>query len=627
LLFFFLYLLLLASSPSYSATKKALLIGIDNYKNLPFFSKELKRTITNLKGSINDTHIMSEMLISYFGFRREDILVLKDSEATRDSIISNFKDWLINGTKKGDLTVFYFSGHGAQVPESVSGDEPDKLDEALCPYDVVPVGAGNVDEAKLIIDDEIGTLLKKLIGRDVVFIADCCHSGTLTRAIRGVPVSKTELTPGYQARFMPVKMKGFQIAWNTFPENIFKRNYKSEEIPEGHIYLYSCRENQISIEMPLPSRFYGVFTKLFVEGIEQRKGEITYGDLYTYTRKRIKDHHSLGLRQDPKMESREGRILDRKVFSLGSKDELELTQSLMEKPKPPIQKAVKLLGPSQTMAIPGRTLPGLSLQTLGEIRKDKVLVRVEAIQGGNTYITKSIQNGLSRLPYVETVEGEIFDRLIRGENKSGQCHVRVLNRIGDVIQIPPKKSIDELIKIIAPHLEYAFIAKQLDLIRQPNPPFKVSISVADERRDFRIGEKVVYSISCEEDCYLLMLNLDSLGNFQIIFPNKYHKDNFIKAGRNIQIPDKEMVRNRFEFQFYPPAGEETVKVIATNTKVAFESLSLSNFREGFETVSGSAMGESSPSRRLAKEILTIIEERSKDKEFRWSENTVVVRSH
>jgi hypothetical protein len=180
---------------------------------------------------------------------------------------------------------------------------------------------------------------------------------------------------------------------------------------------------------------------------------------------------------------------------------------------------------------------------------------------------------------------------------------------------------------MAPHLEYACIVKQLAHMSHPSPPFKVSISVPGDRRDFRLGETIRYEVESEEDSYLLVLNLDSHGNFRMIFPNPYQKENFVQAKTKIQIPDQQRAPRRFEFKFTPPGGEETVKVIATNTPIDLKGLGLEGFKETFKEVAGNPAKEVSGSRTLIRNISTLIEEKCRDRQFRWSEDTIVLRSH
>jgi len=116
----------------------------------------------------------------------------------------------------------------------------------------------------------------------------------------------------------------------------------------------------------------------------------------------------------------------------------------------------------------------------------------------------------------------------------------------------------------------------------------------------------------------------------MIFPNPYQKENFVHAKTKIQIPDQQDQqgwRRRFEFRFTPPAGEEIVKVIATNAPIDLKRLGLEGFNKTFQEIPGNPARERSGSRTLSGDILTMIEEKSKDKQFRWSEDTIVLRSH
>jgi len=222
---------------------------------------------------------------------------------------------------------------------------------------------------------------------------------------------------------------------------------------------------------------------------------------------------------------------------------------------------------------------------------------------------------------------QFCDRIVRGSYKKGSISVRVINAAGDVSSTKPAPSVEGMIKAIAPYLEYACIVKQLAHLSPENPPFKVDISVADNRRDFRIGEKIIYKVLCDEDCYLTLINVDSQGNIQVIFPNKYHADNFLKGGTSQEIPDRVMREKHFEFEFALAAGEETVKAIATNLPLTLEGVDLKDFQGAFKTMEGAALAETSPSRGLTNKIADALQQNSSRKDFRWSEDSIVVRSH
>jgi len=104
--------------------KKALLVGINDYPGKG----------NDLLGCVNDVQNMHDLLISLFGFSRESIVMITDSAATTFNILKAL-EMLVYEAKPGDLLVFHYSGHGSQVPDA-NGDETDKLDEIICPWDL-----------------------------------------------------------------------------------------------------------------------------------------------------------------------------------------------------------------------------------------------------------------------------------------------------------------------------------------------------------------------------------------------------------------------------------------------------------------------------------------------------------
>jgi hypothetical protein len=150
---------------------RALLIGLDQYENPKL----------NLRGSVNDARNMQQLLIDVFHYRPEQIRMLTDAQATRANILKAFDEWLIRDSAPGARVFFFYSGHGAQVPD-LNGDEEDGLDETLVPYDTrVEVRGNNKVLVNQVIDDEIDERLKRVADRKVTVVVDACHSGTITR--------------------------------------------------------------------------------------------------------------------------------------------------------------------------------------------------------------------------------------------------------------------------------------------------------------------------------------------------------------------------------------------------------------------------------------------------------------
>lgn len=162
-------------------TERAVIVGINRYKpeNAPTTSANGRPNWRNLQGSVNDATAIRELLIARFGFKPENIVLLTDQQATHDAILNAIKTQLLEKQKAGDVSFFYYAGHGSQVYNSLS-DEADHLDETLVPADAY----GGAPDIR---DKEIARLFKQIRSKDVYLTAifDSCHSGGIWRGLPG----------------------------------------------------------------------------------------------------------------------------------------------------------------------------------------------------------------------------------------------------------------------------------------------------------------------------------------------------------------------------------------------------------------------------------------------------------
>ena len=153
--------------------KYALLIGIDKYK--------YPNVVSPLAGSVNDIEDMKAVLIGKFDFPPANILVLKNEQATHAAIISAMQNHLIAKAQKDDIVVMDYSGHGSQMKD-VTGKKISGTDETIVPYDSRDPQGKVFD----ISGTELHALLRQLSAktRNITFVLDSCHSGTLIRDLR-----------------------------------------------------------------------------------------------------------------------------------------------------------------------------------------------------------------------------------------------------------------------------------------------------------------------------------------------------------------------------------------------------------------------------------------------------------
>ena len=111
-------------------------------------------------------------------------------------------------------------------------------------------------------------------------------------------------------------------------------------------------------------------------------------------------------------------------------------------------------------------------------------------------------------------------------------------------------------------------------------PYKSSFKadVWTDKKEYEISEKIVFYVKSDKNGYLTLLDVGPNGNITVIFPNKYHRENFIRAGVTYQVPSPNY---GFEFDVQGPAGLERIKAIITLNKVSLLKLDLD---KGFHSV-------------------------------------------
>ena len=249
------------------AGQKALLVGIGEYPHLP--------AALQLPGPANDVRAMRGLLVGEWGFAPDDVRTLVDAEATKAGILDALEGWLPAVTQAGDRVVIYYSGHGSRVRD-VSGDERDGMDETFVPSDHDPRAAR---EGSMLLDDEVAEALERLAGRQVVFIADSCHSGTVTRALG---TGRAMSGDGPRPRFLP-------------PPGALVRSMPlvrdEEPISEDfavHLTLSAALPYQLAWE----DDGEGIFTRYLIEGLTgleadlNGNGRTTSAELIDYVRPR-----------------------------------------------------------------------------------------------------------------------------------------------------------------------------------------------------------------------------------------------------------------------------------------------------------------------------------------------------
>jgi Caspase domain len=146
---------------------RALVIGIDAYRH-----------VRPLKGAVADAQDL-ETALRNMGTR--DITVLTDAQADRTSVLLAI-DRLVARTRPSDLVFLSIAGHGTQEPERIKGSQPDGMENVFLLPGFEPSATGSQQR---ILGREFNHFIRQfeLRGAKVLFVADTCHGGGMTRDI------------------------------------------------------------------------------------------------------------------------------------------------------------------------------------------------------------------------------------------------------------------------------------------------------------------------------------------------------------------------------------------------------------------------------------------------------------
>jgi hypothetical protein len=248
--------------------KYALVVGINDYPG----------NGSDLVGPTQDADLVARTLIDDYGFAPDNVIMLKDGDATRANIANGIVRHLGKAGPDG-VAVFFYSGHGTRVGGNVGylDDEADGEDDGLYVY-------GYGEGSTVLLDEELGYLFDQLEGQTFAAI-DACFSGTISRAPGGqakraemddpdvaenIRLSKTfiaeELGGGYGFGFSESAMA-----------NLFSH-------PERNVVLSSSSEEQVSWtvgDWPDGSPPASLFTYFLVKEMRNADASTSFRDLLT----------------------------------------------------------------------------------------------------------------------------------------------------------------------------------------------------------------------------------------------------------------------------------------------------------------------------------------------------------
>jgi hypothetical protein len=235
----------------------ALVVGINDYptpvdaNGAPLKDEKGEVVDQDLLGCVNDAKSISNLLVEKGYAKKDSVVTLTDSKAN----VTEFKkgvDFLMSQAKVGDQVVFYYSGHGSEIPAKEAG----KVDQAICLAD------------DTLVADKFFAELSKVFaqsGVNATFMFDSCYSGGMSRPpIKG----RAKFVPGARlskkAKLAPTKdlMKGAALG------------AKAVQAPKGEFaFIFASQEDVPSIDFPgEPAKgleAHGLFTYVLLEVLKE----------------------------------------------------------------------------------------------------------------------------------------------------------------------------------------------------------------------------------------------------------------------------------------------------------------------------------------------------------------------
>ena len=114
------------------------------------------------------------------------------------------------------------------------------------------------------------------------------------------------------------------------------------------------------------------------------------------------------------------------------------------------------------------------------------------------------------------------------------------------------------------NIKYSAIYDRLMSLTNIESSFNISLSIVSLGKELRgsayIGDSVRIKFSSSKDCYLTLIDIGAGGTASIIVPSKFDLDNFIRAGRDVYIPEGD---DGVAAVIHGPVGLERLKAFAT----------------------------------------------------------------
>ena len=242
-----------------------------------------------LNGCVNDIRKVKTYLEEKQKALTPKLKVLENADATKQNIVDGFRKHL-SQAGEGDTALVYFAGHGCQ--EEADTDiwryELDGKLECIVTYDGIQEGPNGEIITNMIANKELRYLLHELerTKAHIITIFDCCHSGGNTRSV-DVDGEKKEMRRVESRLSASCPQRNWEqfIFSDTISREDLKTKPIGEVMPVGqHVQMGACHSDQEAFEVDGG----GIFTNTLLKLLNDVKGEISYFDLRSRIRYKVK---------------------------------------------------------------------------------------------------------------------------------------------------------------------------------------------------------------------------------------------------------------------------------------------------------------------------------------------------
>ena len=227
---------LAAPGSSMAGNIYALLIGVDEYEQLG-----------TLGGAVNDAR---DVLDALEGLGARNVRMLLNRDATREAIFANWHE-LTELAGERDTLIFHYAGHGGRQDAILEGHEA--KDNLFLLPGFSETGPG-IEER--IVDNEIGHLLADEREATVVFVADSCFAGGMTRAAD--PRSAVDVR---------APVVNFEGTRDPVAHRVRQLGEVDEDALPNVIWLYAQDENKATQEIAIGGRRRGALSYAFARAL------------------------------------------------------------------------------------------------------------------------------------------------------------------------------------------------------------------------------------------------------------------------------------------------------------------------------------------------------------------------